>query len=404
MINITDKTKCVGCGACAQVCRLHAIEMVADFEGFFYPNINKENCIDCGACDRVCPVEKDSSIIVLETFGGVAYAAIHADDTARKNSSSGGAFFALASNVLRTGGVVVGASFNRDCTVVSHSMIESIDELDRLMRSKYVQSDTSNIFKKVKMTLQEGKQCLFSGTPCQVEALKKYLGAYNPENLITVDIFCHGVPSPGVWKKYIEEETFVRKTNIIDVNFRNKDAGWKKGSISIFYEDGSVETKLHNDNPYMVAFKNNSILRPSCHHCSFKKINHKSDISLGDLWGCDAFDESLFDNKGTSAIIVHTLKGRKVIQEVREQFKLLKEVNIENVVEYNKAFIQSEPIHPKRNQFFAYLSRYPVTTLSKRYAKPKLTPYQWLAVILQRIGIFSFAKKIKDSCLNLIRR
>ena len=404
MINITDKTKCVGCGACAQVCRHHSIKLVPDCEGFLYPQIDKEKCVDCGACDRVCPVGKNSPINESDIFEGVAYAAIHADDGVRKNSSSGGVFFALASNVLRAGGVVVGASFNKGCTVVSHSLVESIDELDSLMRSKYVQSDTSNIFQKVKMTLKEGRMCLFSGTPCQVEALIKYLGTYNPENLITVDIFCHGVPSPGVWKKFIEEETLARKNNIIDVNFRNKDAGWKKGSISFFYEDGSVETKLHTDNPYMVAFKNNSILRPSCHHCYFKKINHKSDISLGDLWGCDVFDESVFDNKGTSAIVIHTSKGRKVIQDVVGQFKLIKEVSIDNIVEYNKAFIQSEPIHPKRDLFFAYLSRYPVSTLSKKYAKPKLTPYQRLAVILQKIGIFSTAKKIKDSCLNFLRR
>lgn len=404
MINIIDKAKCVGCGACAQICKLQAIDMVSDSEGFLYPNINKESCVECGVCERVCPVDKDNSINEKETFSGVAYAAIYGDDFVRKNSSSGGAFFVLAMYVLRNGGVVVGASFNKDCTVVSHRMIESVEDLNCLMRSKYVQSDTSDIFKKVKMKLQAGRQCLFSGTPCQVEALKKYLGMYNTENLLSVDIFCHGVPSPGVWKKYIEEEILVRKTNIVDVNFRNKDAGWKKGSISLFYEDGIFETRLHNDDPYMVAFKNNSILRPSCHNCSFKQLNHKADITLGDLWGCDVFDESLFDNKGTSVIIVHTLKGKKVIEEVSEQFRLLKKVNIENVVEYNKAFIQSEPIHPKRNQYFFNLSKYPVSTLSKKYAKPKLTPYQRLAVILQRIGIFSIAKKIKDSCLNLIRR
>ena len=348
---------CTGCGACSHICPKNCINMVADNNGFLYPQINNDKCVNCSLCEKTCPVlnKKENECIISVT----AYAAKINEESIRKQSSSGGVFSVIAEKVLKNNGIVYGAAFDENF-VVKHIGISSIDDLDLLRRSKYVQSDLNNSFKDVESYLKNGKNVLFSGTPCQVEGLLSYLKKPY-ENLITMDFVCHGVPAPDVWEYY---KTLLEKqynASITDVNFRDKSLGWKNSSLRVEFENGNVYCNTFRNDPYMKAFLANFDLRESCYSCKFKNTIHKSDITVADFWGIDKIKPEIDDDKGLSLLLANTEKGSSLITGIQNQLTLTKE-DVEKFFPYNPCIIKPAPKH-NFSQYF--LSNYNKGDFSK---------------------------------------
>ncbi len=320
MIEILNREECCGCEACVQVCPKGCISMVRDAEGFLYPKVDESACINCGACDRACPeknVERDRNREILDAYG--AY--VKSDDI-RNESSSGGIFSAVAESIIADGGIVYGAAYVNDFKI-KHIKAENLEELSRLRSSKYAQSTMEGAFKEIKAELLKGRKVLFSGTECQIEGLRGYLGK-SYENLYLVDVLCHGVPSPGVFAQYVEHLKKKYAKKIADIRFRDKCSGWRGYSFSIKFGDKTKECKLYRDNDYMKLFLRNMILRPSCHSCQFKDINRKSDITLGDFWSVDSIMPEMNDDKGVSIMLLHSEKGRALFDAIKDKLEVKK--------------------------------------------------------------------------------
>ena len=328
MIEILHKKDCCGCGACAQSCPVNCITMVSDTEGFLYPRVDKDKCINCNKCNRVCPVQNADN---NNNDQPEAYVAMSRDKT-RLESSSGGLFYLLAKEILSKGGAVAGAAFD-DSWLVRHDIADNPDDLSGLLRSKYMQSNINKVYTEVKKLLDEDKSVLFTGTGCQVSGLKAYLGKPY-DNLYTIDVLCHGAPSPQVWRCYLNELEEKYHSHVTDVNFRNKVSGWKDYSISISFENGETYSEVYKDNSYMKLFLSNYILRPSCHSCKFKSLNRCSDLTLGDAWGIGSIMPEFDDDGGTSLILAHTNKGKKLIEQIREDL-IISTVNADDVLPPN---------------------------------------------------------------------
>ena len=346
MITISKKSECCGCGACENICPKNLITMKADSEGFLYPEVDRSRCIDCGQCEAVCPVMNHDS--TLKTKNRV-YGAQNIDENIRRQSSSGGIFYLLAEKHLENGGVVAGAAFN-ESFVLHHQFASDINEVDKLLGSKYVQSKTGDIYKKVRNYLDSGIPVLFSGTSCQVEALKSFLRKpYN--NLTTVDIICHGVPSPLLWEKYKKWISAKFKDQEIQgAFFRDKSSGWKKFSITVKFKNKSQYSKRAVDDAFMRAFLKNYCLRPSCYSCSFKGVDRISDITLGDFWGVAKVVPELDDNKGTSLIITHSDRGEEAFRQIRDCLKIVP-VDSADALKSNTAALYSCKLPPCRTAF-----------------------------------------------------
>lgn len=343
---------CCGCTACVSVCPKKCISMSADKEGFLYPVVDSVKCIDCGLCEKVCPVLHP----VTNEPAPLVYAVINNNEPVRMQSSSGGIFTLIAEYVLERGGVVFGARFDSDWNVI-HDYTETKEGLARFRGSKYVQSNVGNSFNQVKAFLDSGREVLFSGTPCQVAGLKNYLRKpYS--NLLTVDLVCHGVPSPEVWRKYLQEtirKAYGIKNNkaavnlgnyISDISFRAKDKGWKKYNVKIIFRDGKVEMMPFYDNPYMNVFLSDLSLRPSCYACPAKLHNMQSDITLADFWGVNKINPNIDDDKGCGLILIHNKEKLDFLFGVNCKF--LRQ-QLENVVKYNPSILRSvnEPVNRK---------------------------------------------------------
>ena len=380
MLQIIDKCECTGCHACYNVCPTGSIAMSTDDEGFWYPQIDLATCVDCDQCLKFCPIVHTVSI----DNNPIAYAAFHKVDDIRMQSSSGGVFTAFAENVLCKGGVVFGACFDKSFNVV-HDYIESVEDIYRLRGSKYVQSKIGDAYKLVRNFINQKRLVLFTGTPCQLSGLKSYLWA-DSEYLVTQDIICHGVPSPKVWQKYLDQ--FTLKDNIQSVSFRNKDMGWARFSMKVATIGKQYRRDLTSDN-FLKAFLSDLCLRPSCHHCKFKGLNRESDVTLADFWGVELILPDMNDNKGISLVLINSEKGHKLFNNVNNAL-ICKPVDILEATKYNKAATQSIPLPEKRQYFFEHLNELPFDSLVEKCTKEKnITKFRRL---VHKIG--SKTKKI----------
>ena len=368
MIEINAKDNCSGCHACANACPKNCIQMISDDEGFWYPQVDIEKCIDCGLCEKVCPIihkwHPDDSCMTT------AIAAINLNEEIRLKSSSGGIFTLLAENIIAKGGVVFGAAFADDFKSVRHICVDDIANLDKLRGSKYVQSKIGDTYKQAKDYLDSGRKVLFTGTPCQIGGLYSYLRTPY-ENLFTQDIICHGVPSPMVWEKYIEEHErkASSKTNI--VTFRNKENGWKAYSVFIGFDNYKEYLNNHSADMYIRAFLSDICLRPSCSNCQFKGVTRHSDITLADFWGIQNVLPELDDDKGTSLVLVHSDKGRYLLDKLSDKIKS-QAVDIDIVEKYNPSVIKSVAANSKRSDFLKDIHKddFEITVL--KYTKKSL--------------------------------
>ena len=351
--------ECTGCGACYNICPHAAIEMKEDSEGFLFPYVNENMCLKCGLCSKICP---QINISNLSSETKSCYAMM-ANEEIREKSSSGGIFTLLANHVISRGGYVVGAAFNDDFLSVSHILVDNIQDIEKLRQSKYLQSNTQKTFEQTKKLLSIGKTVLYTGTPCQIAGLKAYLQK-DYENLITVDLLCHGTPSPGVFKEYIQSVS--KEKQISNISFRSKINGWKDHTLSIFYADGSSFVEKASKNLYYQAFLQNLILRKSCENCTYTNLKRAGDITLGDFWGIQYFDTKLDDDKGTSLVFINTLKGKKIFEQIRQNIKTYQSVPVEYAVQGNSILSHSAIFHKNRKNFFAEFKKQPIlNSLSK---------------------------------------
>ena len=323
--------------------------MSKDDEGFLYPVINEANCIDCGLCEKVCPELHPFA----ERNPQKVYAAINKNDHVRMNSSSGGIFYLLAEKTITEGGVVFGARFDEQWQVVT-DYAETMEGVRAFMGSKYVQARMETAYADARKFLQEGRKVLFSGTPCQIAGIRHFLRK-DYDNLLTVDIICHGVPSPKVWGRYLDEVVAAGRKAIRDVQFRNKRNGWKQFNFTMSYNKEGQSVSLcnhHRNNHYMRAFLSDMILRPSCHGCQAKHGRSHSDITLADFWGIKLEMSGMDDDKGTSLLLVNTSKGRAAFDWSMIEHK---ETTAEKAINHNPPYYFSVAAHARREDFFARL-------------------------------------------------
>ena len=306
---LADHTRCTGCTACASGCPRDAITMERDREGFAYPTVDLDKCVHCGRCTAVCPLLHEREPKPLPAV----FAAWNRDDSIRKDSTSGGAFTALADYVLEGGGVVFGAAFDGK-QHLRHVACFRKEDLWRLRGAKYVQSDLGDTFRAVREALKT-RLVLFSGTPCQVDGLYRYLGG-RPENLITCDLVCHGVPSPGVWEDMARSIEQRKRKGLQAVRFRNKVTGWKDSHFTTVYDDGTVDTAPLFRTEYGRAFGRALFLRPSCYRCAYTNMNRPGDFTLGDFWGLRDDELPEQQEKGINLLMVNTPHGSHIFDQL----------------------------------------------------------------------------------------
>lgn len=360
MLENLIEEKCCGCGACYNICPKNAITMKENNEGFQYPFIDKSKCINCGICEKTCP-----NLNRLKNENKIPSSAIAAytkNEEERKNSSSGGVFSELARYILNQEGFVIGSKFDKDFNVI-HKMVRNKEELKELQGSKYVQSDIGDTYKIAKKNLDENNYLLFVGTPCQIAGLKSYLKK-DYDKLYTCELICHGVPSPKIWRKYLEGKD---KKNIEDVYFRNKDSGWNKFSIKIVYKNKKCKRKNLDKDKFMQLFLKNYSLRPSCYYCEFSKLPRVADISLGDFWGVENKYKEFMDDQGTSLILINNNKGKQLFNKIKENIYYKENCDLEYAIRNNPCICNSVEMPEKRKEFFENLDKMEFNELSKKY-------------------------------------
>lgn len=346
MIIIKSKYDCCGCGACAQRCPHNAIELIQDNEGFLYPQIDESICIDCGLCERVCPIINQE----LPSEPIKVFAAKNNDENIRQLSSSGGIFTLLATKVINNGGVVFGAIFNAKWEV-EHDYTDTIEGLAKFRGSKYVQSKINNNYILAEEYLKDGKQVLFSGTPCQIAGLKRFLRK-EYENLICVDIICHGVPSPFIWQKYLEQ---YNSTELSSISFRDKTNSWKRYEVVIRQGEKTLIREDIGKNIYMKLFLSDLCLRPSCSNCSSKSGKSKSDITIADFWGIQHIHPDFDDDKGCNLVLINSEKGLNLFNKL-ECDKIKTDFN--TAIKYNPSYFKSVAEPKYRKYFFDNFDKY----------------------------------------------
>ena len=388
MIQISEKKNCSGCTACTSVCPKGCIFMIADEEGFLYPIVDTKACIDCGACERVCPIQNPTKEVLQDQMG---YLVQHKDKAVRLDSTSGGAFTAIATTVLEKGGVVFGAAYDESFHV-HHTYVEKVKDLAIFRKSKYVQSDLGNCFRQVREFLRNDRWVCFSGTPCQIEGLNKFLGKQY-EKILLVDVVCHGVPSPLIWKKYLEYQGVVDKKPD-NIRFRDKYYGYKYSTMSILKDGKNVYHAGSQLDPMLRAFFSDACDRPICYDCPFKKRYRVSDLTIWDCFSVYDFDRKIDDDKGTTRVLCHTKKGAAVVHEMG-QYAAIRVVDPEKLVAGVKEMSESVQENPKRAAFMKDAQRLTGKELFEKYYPTTVTIKlkTWIRKVLLITGIYGLAKK-----------
>lgn len=371
--------KCTGCGACAVVCPRDCIEMPPDREGFRYPVVDQVKCVNCHACEQVCPVlDAPQCGQMVRGIG-----ARNNDNAVRRQSSSGGVFTALALWVLGKGGVVCAAAYD-ERFAVTHRICRKEEDLAELRGAKYAQSRTEHCFPELQKSLKQGVQVLFVGTPCQVAALRNFLKK-EYENLLLVDMICHGVPSPKVWEAYLRKRQSIDapESRLSAVNLRSKKTGWSKYGycVEMRYDDGTVYQVPQGQDLFMQGFVKNLYLRHSCGDCAFKGLQRCSDVTLGDFWGIWDLAPEMDDDQGTSLVLLHSHRGVLAWESVQQSFAWL-DVPVERALEQNPSAVCSSEPHPRRAEFFLdFESDFSLALLNEYLVPPEEKVPLWKRMI-----------------------
>ena len=385
MMEIVSREQCTGCMLCVEVCPYHAVRCSDKAKnGYYYSVIDQTKCMDCGLCKSKCPQCRNG----LYTINGkdpVVYLAWARDSDIRRSSSSGGVFSVLAEYFLSIGGVVIGAAYNVDFSV-SHIAVESRDDLHRLRLSKYVQSDTSTIWKKVKQYVNSNRPVLFSGVPCQVDALNCYFDEL-PDNLYTIDLLCHGVPSPVLWQEYLASIRNKWGEQITYINYRHKSGfGWTQRKVAIGFQDGRMYLSTKSEDPFARLFLEDIAIRESCFECRYSDKKRVSDLTLGDFW---ALENSTIKNKeqGLSMMLCNSIKGQDLLNKVRRKLIIEKIQNVDiglNTVGLGKKLLKVE----KYDRFWSEYNIFGFSYALNNYLNSK--SYNHSLDIYKKISFLSF--------------
>ena len=396
LINIEQKPECCGCNACGDICPKQAISFVTDEEGFWYPQIDKSKCVDCGLCEKVCPMLHVDELRERNTAQPVCYEGQHKNIEVVFASTSGGMFTALADAAYRKKGYVGGAVHNEDFSV-SQFISNDRQDLQRLRRSKDLQSNSEGFFQAVRKAVQTGEQVLVCGVPCQMAALRSFLQK-DYENLVIVDLICLGVNSPKVWRKYLDYIEKKHGAKIIDTENKNKEYGWRNLTQKFLLENGEEIFDTCDNSLFTKGFIGSRLYcRPSCYACKFKGFPRLADITIGDYWGKEKHSDMQDDNLGTSVILVNTSKGATYFEQVKKRIHC-NEIPLEWIVQGNPALVK--PITPNTNinrkDFFCELEREPFPQVVEKYSKDnvsigKVWLKQLLRLVLQKLR---FVRKV----------
>ena len=381
MINIERKEDCCGCASCVQRCPKRCISLSEDSEGFLYPQVDENVCTECGLCEKVCPIlSPQEKIAPLSVVG-----AKNRNEQERMNSSSGGVFLPLAREVINKGGVVFGAVYD-EAWEVHHVYTETIEGVYPMMGSKYVQSRIENTYQEAERFLKQGREVMFVGSPCQIAGLHGYLRHKDYPNLLAVDFLCHGVPSPGVWRRYLAETYSSKETTkqsrrkatagknsvllsslnakspIGDIKFRDKsESGWKKFRFVVRSKSASkadqntvLSSAIHYENAFMSGFLSDIYLRPSCSACKCKNGASHSDLTIADFWGIHLVVPEFDDDKGVGLVLINTAKGTDYFS--RLDMDVLPST-LQIATQHNGGFNEHTQPHPKRDLFFSEIAK-----------------------------------------------
>ena len=306
---------CTGCRACEQICTHRAIVMKSDKEGFITACIDEKLCVECGLCGKRCPQNN----LIGKSAPVVSLAVRDKNDDELKASASGGAFVAAARVILQHGGVIVGAAYHEDMTV-GHIVVERLEDLHKVQSSKYVQSNTEATYSEVKELLKQGREVLYSGTPCQIGGLKAYLHK-DYDNLYTMDLICHGVASPKLFAKYLVWLGGKMNGKVIGYDFRDKSCGWGLDYMS--KTKTKTKTKPSTLDPYYFHFLKGTTYRECCYRCNYCTKERVGDITIGDYWGIEKEHPEFYSSKGVSCLLVNTEKGMRLWNLVKAEFDFL---------------------------------------------------------------------------------
>jgi len=403
MIHITNKENCCGCYACVSICPQNCIIMKEDTEGFRYPLINVQQCTDCGLCEKVCPVINrfPKPVNIPKVF-----AVKNNNEQIRLESSSGGVFSILAERTIHNSGVVFGARVDTNFSVI-HDFTETYEGVEAFRGSKYLQSLIGDNYNKAEHFLKQGREVLFTGTPCQIAGLKHFLQEeYN--NLLTVDIVCHGVPSPKVFRRYLEELNTQQDGRLEKIQFRNKTEGWKKFSFATRRKAGKNTVLFRQNldkNIYMRGFLQNLYLRPSCHVCPSKNFTSGSDLTIGDFWGIQQIHPDFDDDKGCSLILCNNSKGQHIFKEIKNELKFI-ETSIDDALRGNYSIVNSVLPHSSRDKFFNQIDDKPIIHLINHYTKPtiKIKFMRGISTFLHATKVIAAIKYLLFGCNRSSKR
>lgn len=365
MIDISNKEDCCGCNACGDICAHSAISFKTDHEGFWYPEVDKDKCVDCGLCEKVCPVIQPARNVIRYEVP-IVYAAYAKDEEIRLDSTSGGLHSMFAQLFYAKNGFVGGAIY-QDNHLVKHIVSSDPAKLKEIRSSKYLQSNMEGQYKEVKRLLIEGKDVLYCGCPCQIQALHKFLRK-DFENLTTCDFICRGVNSPKVFLKYMEmlEKEYGAKAT--KIKFKNKKWGWHNFSLRVNFANGKEYCKDRWHDLFFIGYLlAGNFTRPSCYNCHFKGFPQKADITLADFWGIENLDIKMDQDKGTSLVMINSEKGKRLFNAIKDKI-IFKEFTLEEAKKGNPALSSSlESAKPNRKQFFEDLDKYSFDKVAKRH-------------------------------------
>lgn len=384
-----NKDKCCGCGACANICPNNCLIMKPDEEGFIYPVFDEKKCINCNLCEKVCPFENIKTMTCVPKV----LAAKSTDDYIRFNSSSGGIFSELAKKVISKGGIVCSAVMADDNRSVIFDFAENVEDLEKFRGSKYIQSDTKDVYKLIKEKLLKNVEILFCGTTCQVAGLKQFL-IKDYDNLLCVDLICHGAPSPLMWDKYLDYYEEKYNTKVDKISFRSKKYSWAEFGMNISSKKERFEFSF--ENPYFRLFNSNLCLRTSCYDCKVKGMNNLSDISLGDFWHIETVIDNFDDGKGVSMVLLNTTKGETFFNSVKSDNSIVVHptiVSFDDACKCNGAIHKSMNPSANREDFFRDLEKNEFNFIIKKYT-PNSYKYV-LKAFLIKSGIWNHINKIR---------
>lgn len=381
MIQISDKEKCCGCTACASICTHDAITMQPDAMGFLYPTVDEEKCVKCGLCEQVCQfsVHYDKSLNLEKP---IAYAARHKEMKEMMKSRSGAAFVAISDYILEQGGVVYGAGYKDHFRVV-HKRATTKEARDEFRGSKYVQSDLTGVFRQIRDDLRNGLTVLFSGTPCQTSGLNAFIGKKLRERLFLIDIVCHGVPGPYIWRDYLAYLEKKNGSEICYVNFRDKEKyGWKAHKETFKFANGGGKISFTD------LFYHHIVFRRSCGVCHFCNLMRPSDITIADYWGWERTDPDFnADDRGCSLVLCNTGKGKELFDVVKKQMYTIP-AELANIMQTHLS--QPSEIHPCRIEFEEDYAKHGLVHAMKKYG------------LMERHPILSSLKKMVKRTISKI--